>query len=197
MALLFERQGDGYGVEPTADALMVEPFASIWARDESPGKRQALRELAYIEFMVSMARTNPFRQFPEEGRAEEVSRAVMGKPGYEPDGLVRDGMDRYRSLLQDGSTTYSYYQAAKVAAEKMQEFFRSVDLNAINPKTLSPMYKPKDLTAALNDTEKVLANLKALERKVEEEFYETVRTKAQKRVPVFANPEVLRDAKRS
>lgn len=196
MALLFERQGDGYQVEPTADALMVEPFSAILARDTSPGKRVALQELAYIEFMVSMARTNPFRQFPEGSRAEEVSRAVMGKPGYEPDDLVWEGMDRYRSMLQDGSTTYSYYQAAKVAAEKMQEFFRSVDLNAINPKTLCPLYKPKDLTAALNDTERVLANLKALERKVEEEFYETVRTKAQKRVSVFANPEVLRDAKR-
>lgn len=191
MAVLFERLGSSLQVEPTGDALMVHPFSDIWDRDKSADKRQAMRELAYIEFVVSVSRSNPFRQYPEAERPGRVSRAVMGVPDYQPDELVREGIALYRDMNTAGSTTYSYYQAAKLAAEKMQEFFRSVDLNAVNPRTLSPLYKPKDLTAALNDTEKVLANLKALERKVEEELYDTARQRGQKQLSFFADPRSL------
>ena len=42
----------------------------------------------------------------------------------------------------------------------MRGFFDEVDLNEKNLKSGNPLYKPKDITSAIVDTEKVLANLK-------------------------------------
>ena len=91
----------------------------------------------------------------------------------------------------NGSSTYSYYIAAKRAVENMKEFFESVDINERNEKG-APIYKPRDITSALNDTEKVLANLKALEKKVEEELYESTKNRSDKKISPFADPKSLK-----
>ena len=72
----------------------------------------------------------------------------------------------------------------------LKEFFLNVDVNERNEKGV-PVYKPREITAALNDTEKVLTNLKALEKKVEEELYETTKNRADKEISPFANPRSL------
>ena len=54
-----------------------------------------------------------------------------------------------------------------------------------------PLYKPKDVTTTVNDTEKVLQNLSALQEKVDNELFETTKTKGQKIVSPFANPDSL------
>ena len=54
-----------------------------------------------------------------------------------------------------------------------------------------PVYIPKELTSALVDTEKVLANLKSIESKVEEELFDETRNKANKEISPFADTESL------
>jgi hypothetical protein len=178
-------------VFPVTEALLIEPYKSIWERDKTKDKHQALSEFAYIEFMTSMNKSNPYRQYAENKKEEKVRQAVIIKKGWEPDELIRQGMHRIIKFNQEASTTYNYYMAAKRAAEKMQEFFNEVDVTEKNPKTFNPVYKPRDITGALNDTEKVLSNLKSLEKKVEEELYEETKNRSNKQVSFFADPESL------
>ena len=56
---------------------------------------------------------------------------------------------------------------------------------------MKPIWKPRDITSALNDTEKVLANIKSLEKKVEEELFEETKTRSNKQISPFADPESL------
>ena len=72
--------------------------------------------------------------------------------------------------------------SAKKAAEKMTDFFNTVDIREVNPKSLNPIYKPRDITSAINDLEKNLSNLKALEKKVAEELYEEIKNRGQKEI---------------
>ena len=81
--------------------------------------------------------------------------------------------------------------SAKRAIYKIQTFFDTFDLNAVNEKTGMPLYKPKDVTTTVNDTEKVLQNLSTLQEKVDNELFETTKTKGQKIVSPFANPDTL------
>ena len=54
-----------------------------------------------------------------------------------------------------------------------------------------PIYKPKDITTAIVDTEKVIANLKGLEKKVQEELAEEIKNKASKTIGYFAQRESI------
>lgn len=185
MAFLFNVEGKA--VFPNTETLLLYPFKEIWNRDKSKTKENALEELTYIEFMTSMKKTNPYRQYPEGKKDEVVRQDVITQKDWQPDNLIQEAMQKIVEFQQKASTTYNYYIAAKTAAESMQDFFLTVDVNERNFKTGNPVYKPGDITRALNDTEKVLANLKSLEKKVEEELYEETKTKGGKQISPFAN----------
>ena len=63
MAFLF--QVTDRAVFPNPETLLISPFKDIWERDESTNKTVAIQEFAYIEFMTSMLKSNPYRQYPE------------------------------------------------------------------------------------------------------------------------------------
>lgn len=190
MAFLFKVEGKL--VTPNDETLLISPYKEIWKRDKSKKKLNALEEFAYIEFMGSMKKTNPYRQYPENKKHGVVKQEVITQNDWKPDHLVLEAIGKLKKFQKEASTTYSYYMAAKKAAEKMQDFFNNVDITERNMKTGNPIYKPGDITRALNDTEKVLANLKALEKKVEEELYEETRTKGGKEISPFAHRNSLK-----
>jgi hypothetical protein len=146
-------------VFPNTETLLISPFKEIWNRDKSKEKYSAIEDFAYIEFMTSMLKSNPYRQYEENKKEEKVRQAVITRKDWEPDELVKQAIHKVIQFHREASTTYNYYMAAKRAAEKMQDFFNEVDITEKNEKTFNPVYKPRDITSALNDTEKVLSNL--------------------------------------
>ena len=187
MAYLFTLQNDKL-VYPTVEVLLIEPFKTIWSRDKTKNKQVALEEFTFIEFMSSMKKSNPFRQYRESEKADKIKDKIITIKDWIADELIIEGIKYIKTLQREASTTYSYYLSVKKAAEEMQDFFNNVDINERNFKTGNPIYKPRDITSALNDTEKTLTNIKALEKKVEEELFETSKKKAGKKIGHFANP---------
>jgi len=179
-------------VIPHTETLLISPFKEIWDRDKSKTREFATEDFCYMEFMASMKASNPYRQYPEDKKHEIISEAVITRSKWVPDELIIEGILKIQMFQKEASTTYSYYMAAKQAVDNMQEFFETVDLNERNGKTGTPIYKPRDLTSALNDTGKVLANLKALEKKVEEELYESAKKRSDKEISPFAEPSSLK-----
>lgn len=189
MAILFERVNNV--VMPTDETLLTPPFSKIWSRDTSKGRVQAMKEFAYIEFLCSQMKTNPYRDLPEESKELEINRAIFGG-GYKPDSLVKQAIEKYNWFNEHNSISYRYYIAVKQAVEKMRQFFETFDMSQINPKTGNPVYKPRDITTALSDTEKLIGSLKTMERKVHEELYDELQVRAQKKISPFADPSSLK-----
>lgn len=189
MSLLFTIQDKK--VQPTIEALLITPFREIWERDANPGKFVATDEFAYMEFMSSVKKSNPYRGYAPEERKRRLAVDVMKHEAYIPDDLVLEGIQVLVDFQQTASANYTYYMAAKSAAYKIQNFFNTFDLSTLNPKTGMPLLKPKDITMALNDTEKVIQNLSALEEKVNNEMFESIKIKGQKTVSIFADPNSL------
>lgn len=183
MSILFNVEGKA--VFPNPETLLLSPFKEIWERDKKKNKEFALEDLAYIEFISSMKATNPYRQYAENKKKEEVTKDIITRKNWKPDELIEKAIRKNIEFQTEASTTYSYYMAAKKVAEKMKDFFETVDINERN-KAGMPVYKPADITRAINDTEKVLTNLKNLEKKVEEELYESVKTRNNKEISPFA-----------
>lgn len=189
MAYLFITEGRL--VVPHTETILISPFKDIWDRDSHPDKAVALEELAYVEFMSSMKKTNPYRQYPEDKKHDAIKDSIITIADWEPDSLIQQGIEKIRQFQKEASVTYNYYMAAKVAAEQMQDFFLTFDINEMNVKTGNPIYKPKDITNALKDTEDVLTKLNNLKDKVEQELFEETKNKANKEISPFANPDSL------
>lgn len=189
MSLLFKVEGKM--VVPFVETLNTPPFKEIWERDEHPNKEVAKQEFAYIEFVTSMKKTNPFRGYKEQEKPLKVQEQVIKIEGWEPDELIAEGIESIKEFQMNASVTYKYYMAAKEGAEKMMDFFTTFDMNEVNIKNGNPVYKPRDITSALNDTSKILQNLDDLKKKVEQELFESTRNQGDKEISHFARRESL------
>jgi hypothetical protein len=176
-------------VIPNPETLLLSPFKEIWKRDKNKKKDIATQEFTYIEFMSSFKKSNPFKDYPENKKSEIVKKNIIKEEKWEPDKLVLEGIEVIKKFQTEGSSTFLYFLSAKFAAEKLQEFFNTFDISERHWKTGLPVYKPKEITSALMDTERVLINLTNISKKVEEELFENLKIKADKKVSVFANPE--------
>lgn len=184
MSYLFKIE-DGF-VVPQPEILLVHPFSEIWERDEDTKKIVAKKELGYIEFMTSMMASNPYRDYSDDRKSEEVKKGLHIDEDWKPDKLVEDGI-KYLDVLQtEGSISYRYWLSNKNVLEKQIQFFDEIDLNERNFKTGMPIYKPSDIPAAVEKAEKVLIVINNLKAKVDEELYETNKNKGGKEVSVFA-----------
>lgn len=195
MSYLFKIENNKVSPEP--EILLVDPFKKIWSRDKSKKKEKALSEFAYIEFMTSMLKTNPYRQYPEDQKHDVVKKAIIKDKKWDPDKLVNQGIEYIKDIQHEGSTSYMFYLANKIAAEKMRYFFENVDVNERNPKTGLPVRKPADIINAMIKAQDVLTNLKNLEKKVEEQLYESSRKMNNKEVSIFSDKSIVKSIKPS
>lgn len=180
MSFLFTVEGTT--VIPTTETLLIPPFQEIWGRDLSKDKEIAVKEFAFIEFMTSKKKSNPFAGFTEEERPNKVKKSVFKDMEWEPDSLIEQAMAKMVEFQKEASPTYQYYIDSLVAAEKTRKFLRSIDLSDKNEKTGNLLYKPRDVTSAIVDTEKVIQTLANLKDKVEQELFDSVKTRGNKEI---------------
>ena len=143
--------------------------------------------------MVSMMKSNPFREYPEDRKDSVIRSEVIADKDWQPDELVEAGMKKIVELQTEGSLTYRYWMSNKTALEKQIEFFENVDVNERNFKTGNPIYKPKDIPDAVANAEKVLTTINALKTKVDEEIFESSKMRSDKVISPFADPNSLKN----
>ena len=170
--------------KPTSEVLLIEPYKTIWSRDTTRDKSEAIKDFTYIEFMVSKKKTNPFAGYDDETRHIKL-RELLFNSSWTPDKLIEAGMIKLHEFQTEASPTYSYYLAVLKGAEKMKEFFNTVDITERSERTGLPIYKPGDITRAMTDTDKVLQNLNTMRDRVEQELFEQVKTRGNKTINYF------------
>lgn len=178
-------------VNPNLETLLISEFKYIWERDTSEDKSVAMMEFAYIEFMTSFAKSNPYRDYPEETKEETIFKEIIKDKDWKPDEYVKAAMDRIVEFQQEGSITYRYWRSNKDAVEKLIGFFENFDINERNDKGV-PIYKPRDITSALKDARSTLETIIDLKKKVEEELFESAKTRGNKEISPFSDPSSLR-----
>lgn len=189
MAFLFEVINKT--VVPNSETLLIYPFKDIWERDKSKTKETAKTEFAYIEFSTSMLKTNPFREYREDIKKEKILSSLRLPKNWKEDKYILDAIEIQKDFQTNASTTYTLYVTAKTVKEKLEDDLRNLNIHQKNFKTGNPLYKPKDVTSALLDIDKVATSLDSLKKKLEEELFEITRKKGSKEISIFANPDSL------
>jgi len=178
---------EGTLVVPTEHALIMYPYSEIWDRDPDPKKAEAKRQFAYIELNCSYKKSNPYKGFADDVRKTKVLQAIYREDAdsFEEDELIVRGMELYEELRVEASTTLQYYLSAKAGAEKMMKWLDDFDMDDVNTRTGLPLYKPREITTALKDSYDVMKTLNAMEEKVQEQLFESIKTKGNKEINHF------------
>jgi len=174
---------DGKECMPKAEILLVEPFAGMWKKD----RKKALKDFTFAELYTSKSRSNPYAGYSDEVRMEKLGLEVYGKRGMlfsSLDDDVKKCVEKLEEFQTQGSVTWRYYMSQVRAAEKLISFFDDFNLNERNEK-LAPIYKPKEITSALADADKIMQNLTSLRAKVEQEMFDAVKGVAGREIGMY------------
>lgn len=177
---------EGNLVVPTEHALLMYPYSEIWDRDPDPTKLEAKRQFAYIELNCSYKKSNAYKGFADDVRKTKVLQAIYREDVhlFEEDELIVKGMELYEELRIEASPTLQYYLSAKSGAEKMMRWLNDFDMDTLGPNG-APLYKPREITSALKDSYDVMKTLNAMEEKVQEQLFESIKTRGNKEINHF------------
>ncbi len=174
-------------VKITPEALLFSEFSEIWERDTSEKKEKAMELFAYITFLCSWKSTNPFTGYSDEERPKKISLHLFDDEDYDPregDPLLIDAIDKFKDLQYNASFSLKYFEAARLGAEKVLDYFNNLDLAETNDRGFL-IHKAADVTKAIKDTRTTLKELNELEKNVRQELFEAAKTRNQREVNVF------------
>ncbi len=171
-------------VKPSPELLLIYPFKEMWEED----KEHALKEFGIIFFMHSANKKNPFLGLEEGERYKRIMKLVVKDEDFTFSSYFEKATEVFIELQEEGSDTYSYFMAALEAAEGLKKSLRTIDLGERNFKTGMPVYKPKDVTSALSDTQSVVTNLYNLREKIQQENFESQRNRKNREVGDYEDP---------
>lgn len=171
--------------KPNTETLLISPFKDIWDRDKSKDKVVAISEFTFIELYTSKKKSNPYSGYNDGDRLEKLKQLLRFKSDWKPDELILQAVKKMEEFHTEASPTYQYYMDNLEAAEKTRKFLKNIDLSEKNYKTGSLLYKPKDVTSAISDSERVIQTLHTLKEKVEQELFDSVKVRGGKTVNYF------------
>lgn len=171
-------------VRPKLELLLIDPFKQIWERDNSVHKENAIREFSYIYFIVSPKKSNPYAGYDNKVRGQKIITGLWKDENWFPDKLVQEGIEIYKEWLGEASPSMRYFNAVKAGIEETINFFESIDFTERTDKGV-PVYKIGEVIPALKAANEVLKSMSDLQERVEQEIYESSKTKANKEINPF------------
>ena len=174
MAYLFVLENNV--AKPNPETLLIEPFKTIWDRDKSNGKEQAIKEFTFIELMSSKRKTNPYAGYGDKQRYEKLKEMLKFPKEWEPDNEVKFALYKIEEFQTEGSFNYTMYKQSLEAVIKTRDFLNNIDLNE-RTKSGTPVEK----------AEKIMTTLNNLKEKVDQDFFDITRTRGNKTINPLEN----------
>jgi len=143
-------------MNPTS--LWIPEFKKLWSRDKSEDKSNASSEISYIVFMYDYR--SPYRDYAERDREQKIRQDCFAEePDWLPDKTVQKAIKKFREFQETANSRL--LGAAKIAADKLTDYFRNVDSSAAS-----------EIVRNLKELGTVVKSLDALEKQVQKEQLE-------------------------
>lgn len=163
------------------EALFIIQIKALWERDNTERKEDALRDVAYMFFLVSPAKRNPFSGYDETSKLRFIKEHLNLSPTYEPDELVVNAINWFEDYIESSSYTYQFFKSAKSTCEKVAAYFETIEMDAKDDNG-KPLHDPAKVLSAVEKTEKVITSMLSLEKKVRAEIFETNKTRKDRNI---------------
>ena len=159
---------EGYKVVISEEAFALKVFRQIWNRDRSVNKDKAIMELSYIYFMV-----DPRSDYQYLVDEDERSKAIIEGEGlpenWKPDKAVIEAMQFYSSIK---STSALLLEDTRVAIDKVRQFLKTVDLEALDEKG-KPIYTINSITSTIKMIPQLIKDLDDAEKAIKADMQNT------------------------
>lgn len=154
--------------------LWIPEFKTIWDSDESEEHVEAIKKLSYVVFMMDYR--SPYRDMRPATKEKTIRKDMFGNLAWRPDAAVKAAMKKY-ALLQE-TANIRLLGAAKIAADKLTEYFEDVDPNDAN-----------NIVRNLKELGSVVKSLDTLQRQVEKEQLDAEAAKGSREIGYYENPD--------
>lgn len=177
-------QVEGNKVLPHPQTLLISPFKDLWEDDETEKKDKALEQFAYIEFLCSFQKTNPFFNYTDLDERRDALIKYFKREVETDSPFIVEAIVFYNDQI-DSLPSMKFYKSSLNAARKLATFFDTFQMTAVNARTGNPLYKPAEITRALKETSDIIKTLQALEAQVMQEIVEAGKGKGGREINIF------------
>ena len=162
-----------YEVVPTEEAFLIKPIRELYNADKSKNKEKFMQQMSILYFMV-----DPRSSYNYIIDDEDRFKAILEQEGlpkdYKVDKKLQAAMDIYKEHTMTSS--YLLLQDMKVAIEKVRQFLREVDLNAVDDKG-KPLYTINSVTTAIKQIPQLAKDVMEAEKIIAKEIEEQGRAR--------------------
>lgn len=164
-----------YKLTITEEALLVKSFATIWKRDKTRDKDNALREFSIMYFLLD-PRSDYMFITDEKDRLLSIKEQEGLPSKWEPDKPLLEAMRVYRYLTNTPSSLL--LDSSRMAVDKVRLFLEDLDLSKEDDKG-KPKYTINSITSALKDIPNLVKNLREAEIAVNKDIEEVTKMRGQ------------------
>lgn len=172
---------EDYQLKISDEALLIRPIRRIFNKDRSVNKERFYQQMSIIYFM-----TDPCSTYMYIVDESERLRQILLQEGLPEDYTItsdlKDAMDVYRKHCNTSSTLL--LEDTRVAIDKLREFLRNVDLNAVDDKG-KPIYPVNTITSAIKQIPELAKSLAEAEKAVQKEMQEEGRVRGGAEKSIF------------
>jgi hypothetical protein len=166
MARLFDI--DKNKIVLNSDILAIPALKVIWDRDKSKVKDKAMKELSYIVFLCDFH--SPYKDLKSNDKEELIIQDIFNNKKWKPDNEIKEAIKVYNKLQITPSMRM--LQSAKVAIEKVADWFEKVDLEELDSYGKFK-YSANDVSRNLKEIGNIVKSINNLEKQVRSELTES------------------------
>lgn len=166
MARLFDLERNKIVLNP--DILAIPAIKKIWQRDKTKDKIKAIEELSYIVFLADFH--SPYRDLKGIEKEKIIIEDIFGDTNWRPDDDIKKAVKVY--IRNQISPSMRLLQSARVAIEKVSDWFERVDLEEEDTFG-KPKYSANDVSRNLKEIGNIVKSLGNLEKQVRMELEES------------------------
>ena len=163
-----------YRLNVSDEAFLVKPIRKIFNSDRSVNKENFFKQMSYLYFMMD-PRSDYSYIIDEDERALAIIEQEGLEPKFKPSKELQEAMEIYKKLTTTTSTML--LQDTRIAVDKVRQFLRDVDLNAVDQKTGRPIYTVSSVTTAIKQIPQLAKDLMETEKLVAKEIEEQGRAR--------------------
>lgn len=153
-------------VSPAPHTLLIETFKRVWDRDKSKDKKLALRELAFVFYLMDY-KSVYLSSIPEEREQVIIDDLFPDNPKWVPDPLVREACAKYDELQI--TPAMRFLKSQLNALEKSIVYFNGIDYKEKDSKGKA-VYSISEVTTSMSKAAGVLESLEKIAERVKKEL---------------------------
>lgn len=164
---------DNFEITLTEEAFYIKPIRELFNADRTKGKEKFLQQMSVIYFLVDPRSSYSYITDDEE-RFNEIKIQEGLPKDFKIDKKLQEAIDIYKKHII--TTSYLLLQDTKIAVERVRQFLRNIDLNAVDDKG-KPMYTINSVTTAIKQIPQLAKDLADAEKMITKEIEEQGRAR--------------------